>query len=209
MPWQRLLTVLLSLVFTLAVDAQSKAAPRAAAAKAADPALPLKAGDHLVVELKHPAEDAVNINARYRLAEDGTMKLPYLKTSVQAAGLTCEQLAQKLSAAFREARVYDNPGFTVRFVSEAGSSKNSSVTVTNTKETGGRLITVKADSIRLYMAMMSAGGPGEFEDLRRIAVVRDGVKTIYDVRRINPDGSNNPVLKAGDTIATEKNTNKR
>ena len=54
--------------------------------------------------------------------------------------------------------------------------------------------------MRLYSAIMQCGGPNEFADMRRVKIIRGTRELIFDMRKIQPDGSNNPVVQDGDTI---------
>jgi hypothetical protein len=54
--------------------------------------------------------------------------------------------------------------------------------------------------MRLYAAIMAAGGFTEFADVRRVKIIRGTRSIVIDMRKLDPAGSNNPILLDGDTI---------
>jgi protein involved in polysaccharide export with SLBB domain len=53
-------------------------------------------------------------------------------------------------------------------------------------------------------AIKAAGGFGESADLRRVKLLRGNKALIYDLREIQPEGSNNPELQDGDLVIVPK-----
>ena len=49
-------------------------------------------------------------------------------------------------------------------------------------------------------AINRAGGFSEFAKTAKVKLLRDNREMIYDMRKIQADGSNNPILKDGDAI---------
>ena len=159
---------------------------------------PLKAGDPVMIELKVPAEDATNVTSKYNISTAGTVKVPYLEREIQAAGLTTTDLARRIEAAYRAAEIYTAPTINVTTPTPTDYAPHI-VTVGGEVKTGGREVPLR-DGMRLYSAIMAAGGFTEFADIRRVKIIRGTRSTTYDMKRIDPGGSNNPILMDGDTI---------
>jgi protein involved in polysaccharide export with SLBB domain len=49
-------------------------------------------------------------------------------------------------------------------------------------------------------AIDKAGGYTELAKIKHIKLLRNGHISLIDLRKMNPDGSNNPPLEAGDVI---------
>lgn len=74
----------------------------------------IRAGSSIEVYLRGlPAEEASQINGQYRVSQDGTISMPHLRTPVRAAGLTANQLALNLAAAYKANEIYNNPTFVI------------------------------------------------------------------------------------------------
>lgn len=157
----------------------------------------LKPSDPVTIELKVPAEDAANVTSIYTVSETGTVRMPYLEKEITAKGLSVSQLARRIEAAYREAGIYSAPTINVHPINTAGPAH--AVTVGGEVRSGGAQVPLR-DGMRLFTAITTAGGFTEFADRRKVKVIRDSKATFYDLRDINADGSNNPVLKDGDLI---------
>lgn len=157
----------------------------------------LKPSDPVTIELKVPAEDSANVSSTYTVSETGTLKMPFLEQEISAKGLSVSQLARRIEAAYKEAGIYSAPTINVHPINTPGAAH--SVTVGGEVKTGGAQVPLR-ENMSLYAAIMSAGGFTEFADVRRVKLIRASKATIYDMRDIKADGSNNPVLKDGDLI---------
>jgi len=159
---------------------------------------PLKAGDPVLVELKVPAEDATNVSSSYTISERGTVRMPYLNSEIAAAGLTTTDLARRIEAAYRNAEIYTNPTINI-LINDPSKAAPHIVTVGGEVKSGGREVPLR-DNMSLYQAIMAAGGFTEFADVRRVRLMRGKRSEIFDMRKIQDNGSNNPILMDGDTI---------
>ena len=64
----------------------------------------LKAGESFGLRISGvPADEVQLVSAQYGISDAGTIRLPYLKISIQAAGLKPSALARKIEAAYRSA----------------------------------------------------------------------------------------------------------
>jgi protein involved in polysaccharide export with SLBB domain len=158
----------------------------------------LKPGDPVSIELKVPAEDAPNVTAKYNISGTGTVKVPYLDREIMAAGLSTTELARRIEQAYKAAEIYTNPTINVTTITPQDYSPHV-VTVGGEVKTGGREVPLR-DGMRLYQAIMAAGGFTEFADVKRVKIIRGTRSMVFDMRKLDPGGSNNPILMDGDTI---------
>ena len=156
----------------------------------------LAPGHSVQIELKVPAEDAANVSSVYTVSANGTVRLPYLNTEIRAAGVAPTDLARKIEQAYRSAEIYTNP--TVNVVSK-DQVINNIVTVGGEVKSGGREVPLR-DGMRLFAAITAAGGFTEFADVRHVKIIRGNRSLVYDMRTIQDNGSNNPILQPNDQI---------
>ena len=159
----------------------------------------LKAGDSVVVELKTPAEDAQNLTTTYAVSDRGTIKMPMLEQEIPAVGISASTLARRIESAYKAAEIYTAPMINVTLPSMAdGGLANHVVSI------GGEVRTPGEFPLRQGMTLMSAinraGGFTEFGQPKKVKLLRNNKEIIYNMKNINPDGSNNPVLQDGNQI---------
>jgi len=177
------IVALIALLVTLKAPAQTHAV--------------LKPSDPVKIELKVPAEDAANVSSTYTVSEKGLLKMPYLDQDIQASGLSVSELSRRIEAAYRSAGIYSNPTVVVGL---GGPAEIAPHVVTVGGEVRNPREVPLREKMRLYAAIMSAGGFTEFADVRRIKLIRESKASVYDLRVLREDGSNNPALKDGDLI---------
>ena len=159
----------------------------------------LKSGDSVVIQLKTPAEDAENFTTTYAVSDRGTIKLPMLEQEIPAAGVSASTLARRIEAAYKAAEIYTTPMINVTLPTvTADGLANHVVSV------GGEVRATGEFPLRQGMTLMSAinraGGFTEFARTKGVKLLRGNQETIYDMRKIQANGSNNPVLMDGDQI---------
>ena len=159
----------------------------------------LKPGDSVNIELKTPAEDAPNLTTTYAVSDRGTIKMPMLEQEIPANGITASVLARRIEAAYKAADIYTAPmiNVTLPTMTEGGIA-NHVVNVGGEVKGSGEF--PLRQGMTLLAAINRAGGFTEFAKTSKIKLIRNNTEQVYDMRKINPDGSNNPVLKDGDQI---------
>jgi protein involved in polysaccharide export with SLBB domain len=181
------LLFLLSLITLLALPAKAQMAGV------------LKPGDSINIELKTPAEDAPNLSTTYEVSDRGTIKMPMLEQEIPAVGISSSTLARRIEAAYKAAEIYTAPMINVTLPPmTAGGIANHVVNV------GGEVRATGEFPLRQGMTLMAAinkaGGFTEFANTKKVKLLRGNRETFYNMKVINPDGSNNPVLMDGDQI---------
>lgn len=159
---------------------------------------PLKPGDPVIIELKVPAEDAQNVSVKTNVSAAGTIRISYIDREISASGLTTTELARRIEQTYKAAEIYTAPSVIVNTPTPEDQLAHI-VTVGGEVKSGGRDVALR-NNMRLYNAIMSAGGFTEFADVRKVKLIRGSQTMIFDMRKIDANGSNNPILKDGDTI---------
>ncbi len=160
----------------------------------------LKPGDPLTIELKSPIEDTTSVGGpSVIISPAGTIKLTYLDREIVAAGTTPAELARRIEAAYRAAEIYTNPTLNVSLGGNPVAMVPHIVNVAGEVRNGGGTIPLR-EGMRLLAAITACQGFTEFARTRAVRLIRGNKEEVYDMRRIEVNGSNNPELKDGDSI---------
>lgn len=155
-----------------------------------------KPGDTLILEIRSQPGNAPLSEATYVLSEQGTLKLPQLKQAIPAAGIQFQTLVIRINEAFAASGIQPMPS--VKSISFPLETCSHIVTV------GGKVRNPREVPLRQGMTLIAAigkaGGFTKTANPSRVKLVRTNKETIYDLRRIQPDGSNNPGLMDGDLV---------
>jgi protein involved in polysaccharide export with SLBB domain len=150
--------------------------------------------------LKKPTEDVHKITSVYSVSVQGTIKMPMLEKEIPALGISVSTLTRRVEAAYIGAGIYYAPIFNV---TQPGSvivcrTPENVVTVGGEVSNSGECHWTKG--MTLMEAIKKAGGFTEFAAINRVKLIRSNKETVYDLREIKPDGSNNPILLDGDQV---------
>ncbi len=156
----------------------------------------LKPGDEVIIEMQTPPGDTPKPPATYVIPEEGKLKLPMLKQEIPAAGVSVKTLTSKINEAYKGSGIHPVPSVKAISLPPLGICCPHLVTIRGGVPKPGEY------SLRQGMTLMAvihrAGGMDG--KVRKIKLVRGGKELIFDVRKIHPDGSNNPVLMDGDEV---------
>ena len=135
----------------------------------------------MITILGVPAEEKGRIDGPYRVADNGTINMPFVG-AVRAAGLKSEVLASALEARYRSAEIYRNPTFQVVADREGADLEEAMVVIGGQI---GRPGPVKYQrGLTLWQAIQTAGGPTPFGTIKRVTVTRAGKQRQYDLTEI-------------------------
>ena len=162
----------------------------------------LAAGHTVTIELKAPSADKPAVDGTYTVSPRGTIKLSYIG-EVQASGLTPNDLARRIEAAYKTAEIYTNPTIVAGIGPGNAPQANNIVNVTGEVGSRGREVPLR-DGMRLIAAIGAAGGFTEFSDVRHVKIIRGNREMIYDMRKLEANGANNPVLQPNDLIVVKQ-----
>jgi protein involved in polysaccharide export with SLBB domain len=140
-----------------------------------------------------PNEEKNRIDAVYPVSESGNISMPFIGT-VRAAGLLSEQLGSILQQRYKSAGIYTDPIFHV-IDSDAKKIDQQVVYFGGDVRRTGPIPYNR--NLTLYQALQAAGGQNEFGSIKRVAVFRNGKRTLYDLT--NPQHMD-VLLQPNDTI---------
>ena len=161
---------------------------------------PLKASDPVKIELKTPSEDASTVSSTYVVSATGTLKLPMLDREIHAQGLTTTELARRIEAAYKAAEIYTNPTINCNMDIIAQDQGAAHIVAVGGEVRSPKGNVALRDNMRLYNAIMQCGGPTEFAKMSAVKLIRGTKEYRFDMRKLDPNGRNNPILQDGDTI---------
>lgn len=136
-------------------------------------------GGLVTIQIKSvPTEDVSIISDKYVLASNGTVSLPYLSRPVRLAGMTGQQVAEKLTKLYKEAQIFSDPIFIVRVdVGEADEIGKRYVHVTG--NIAKRQNMQYREGLTLIEAILDSGDITDYGS-RFIQVTRNGETRSYD-----------------------------
>ncbi len=159
-----------------------------------------KKGESITLRISGvPTEDVGLVSSKYGISDAGTIRLPYLKIAITAAGLKPSDLARKIEAAYRRAEIYTQPVIQVGAdTTESAQSRFLSV-VGEVKAPQGVGV---APGMKLMDAIARCGGFTDFADVKKVKLTRAGQVTYHDLKSSDP--KQNIAVKANDLITVRQ-----
>lgn len=181
------------LAFRLAVAALVCAVVLALAPRASAQAV-IRPGDLFEMRFSGmPADVAAELAMVYTVGDDGSVEVPLIGT-VRAAGLSTTQFAKSVEAKFVAAKIFTQPTVIVNL-------QQQSRFVTVGGEVRAPQVVPWSQDLNLSQAIKRAGGPGEFGNIKKIRVLREGkLMGVFNLRAADKDPNQNPKLLPGDEI---------
>lgn len=160
----------------------------------------LEPGDQIRVTLRGVSSTEQNeINGQYRVGESGMVRLPLLKSGVKASGLTLEQFARAVEAAYVAEGIYSRPAIEAEAVNGNEVQEEAVVSVGGHVKRAGQFPFRKGMTV--LQAIDAAGGRNEFGG-RNVLLVRDGKQFCLDFRNLR---HKNIRLRPDDSLQIEQN----
>ena len=174
---------------TYTAPAAAVAAPQHATA--GDPSAPLRAGDTIEVRVSNVPVDENTLNGTYTVDEDGTINLPYVN-QVKIGGLLTSQAQLAIQHALVDGQIYTHPTITVlqstpRFVNVNGEVR------------APQRVSYTSD-MTLTTVITAAGGFTDYAAKKKVELLRDGTRTVYNTLDIQSGKVTDPKVVPGDKI---------
>ncbi len=151
----------------------------------------MKPGDSVLLRFKIAGE-AAPVTTTYRVSDNGTMKLPMLDNEIEAAGITVTALVRRVNDSYRTSGI----DAVAELPKREAYVNSGTITVSGAVPKPGKYPLRQV--LRVYQAINRAGGfSGKTKDVK---ILRNKKELPFDLRKILPDGSNNPGLMDGDQI---------
>jgi len=138
-----------------------------------------------------PSEFIQEFSTQYTIDAGGSLNLPYIG-NVKVGGMQIAEAQKAIEDKLKANEIYTHPTViittqqTQRFVVVAGAVRAP-----------GRI--QYTSDLTLMSALNAAGGPNDFAG-SRVELVRNGKRTVYDIRKLRKDPNLDPRVVPGDQI---------
>ncbi len=145
----------------------------------------ITAGDTLTITIKGvPQEEQAQINNAYPVSAKGRIKLPFIDEYITASGQSAESVSRKIEAAYRAAKIYNNPNISITFVNlkkQADEKHKVQKFVTLSGQVGRSGPIPFRPGMTLNEAV-SSGAPTVFGATNRVELLRNGTTYKYNMK---------------------------
>lgn len=165
-------------------------------------------GEKVTITIKGvPQSEQAAINGEYVVSDGGLLYMPMLTDGIKASGSSSSNVARRIEAAYKGAKIYANPRITIITtkdnleLEQTMKKNNEYVTVAGHVKRPGPVQYNQGMSI--YDAVASAGDSTAFGAMNRVQLLRNGKRSLYNLKK---DVHRTYKVKPGDTITVpEKN----
>lgn len=140
-----------------------------------------------------PPSEQTRLNSSYQVSSSGTITLWEIGV-VRASGMTPNQLAASIAAAYKAKGIYTSPNFQVTTPTDGGLVQKLFTVGGQVKSPGPKSYT---NGLTLYTAIQTAGGKTPFGATNRVKLYRNGKVYLYN---LNNDQHKNIRIYPGDAI---------
>lgn len=132
--------------------------------------LPLRPGDRITIAVGAiPDNEVAQIRGVYTVSDNGTINLLHIG-EVRAVGLKPSTLQRSIEQTYISKEIYTRPNVLVS-IDSVGDATMRQVTVTGVNKPGG---VPYQQGMTLSRAIMSAGGPTAFGNMKKVKLLRSG-----------------------------------
>ncbi|RYD37794.1 MAG: hypothetical protein EOP86_02575 [Verrucomicrobiaceae bacterium] len=143
------------------------------------------------------AEAGLEISSSYIVSKSGHVSMSSLNQPVAAVGLTEEELAEAMTKAYAQEKIKVTLKVRIR---SNGDNPCPAPIFTVMGEVNYPNEFPFRENINLMQAIDLAGGFAESFRWKKIKLIRNGETIIFDLKKLEPDGSNIPKIQKGDQI---------
>jgi polysaccharide export outer membrane protein len=157
----------------------------------------LQKGQSFVLRISGvPVDEISLVSAKYGISDDGTIRLPYLKGAITAAGLKPSALARNIEAAYRGAEIYTQP--TIQVDSSVAGGGGSERFLSVMGEVKAPRSISYAPGMTLLDAIAQCGGFTDFADEKKVKLTRGSTVSYHRLNTSDP--KENTALKPNDIV---------
>ncbi|MFT5107306.1 MAG: protein involved in polysaccharide export with SLBB domain [Verrucomicrobiales bacterium] len=155
----------------------------------------LKGGQSITLRIAGvPAEDVRLVSGAFSISDGGTIRLPYLKTGIMAAGLRPSDLARKIESVYKSAQIYTSPNIQV---SPGGKNREQRfISVLGEVKAPGTITSVVG--LTMLDAIAQTSGFTDFAKTKKVKLTRGSKVTYHDLSKGDP--RENVTLQANDIV---------
>ncbi|MCA1962385.1 MAG: polysaccharide biosynthesis/export family protein [Prosthecobacter sp.] len=160
--------------------------------------LPLRPGDRITVSVGGiPDNEIAQIRGVYTVGDDGTIPLLYIG-NVRASGLKPSALQRAIEQRYISEEIYTRPTVVVSIDGGESTATMRTVMVTGVNKPGA--VPYK-QGMTLSQAIMTAGGPTPFGNMRKVKLIRAGrAPTVHNLSSSTGDPSVDVPVQPDDQI---------
>lgn len=156
----------------------------------------LRSGEIVVIRLAGvPQEDITQVSGSYTIDGAGNINLPYLG-KIKAAGLTQSDIQNAIESAYKAKGIYTSPIVTV------SADVDRLVNIEGDVRSPQRLR--YTPDLTLFAAISASGGFTDYADQTKVCILRNGSRTIVNVKKIRQNVETDPPLQPGDQISVPR-----
>lgn len=156
----------------------------------------LRSGEQVVIRLAGvPQEDISQVSGSYTIDGAGNINLPYLG-KIRALGLTQADLQNVIESSYKAKGIYSSPVVTV------SGQMDRLVNIEGDVRSPQRLR--YTPDLTLFAAISAAGGFTDYADQTKVCILRNGSRTIVNVKKIRQNIEADPAVQPGDQISVPR-----
>ncbi|MDB6068975.1 MAG: hypothetical protein JWL81_146, partial [Verrucomicrobiales bacterium] len=157
-----------------------------------------KPRDSVVLGIRTPSGDSLHSSEIYVIFDTGTLKLPRLEPEISAAGVPFDRLIQRINETSTKSGIQPVPAVEKISFPMEGGCLNHVLKVVGAVQNPGEF--PLRQGMTLTSVIGKADGFAGKAEISKVRLIRGKQETVYDLRILQLDGSNNPALMDGDEI---------
>jgi protein involved in polysaccharide export with SLBB domain len=154
----------------------------------------IRIGDKITITLSGVPQDDAYLH-EFQISEPGDLSVPNLARSFHAVGLRPGELANQITNAYKESKIYTNPNVSVipeeRYVSVGGDVRSP-------------MRAIYTPDLTLLGAINSCGGFDEYADKHHVRIVRGTQVIKIDAAKVTNGSVADPMVYPGDQITVPR-----
>jgi polysaccharide biosynthesis/export protein len=156
----------------------------------------LRTGDQLTIRLGGvPMEEINQVSGIYTVDGKGDINLPYLG-KIHAGGLKQADVQSDIESAYKTRGIYSNPVITVSVQFDRLVDVSGEVRVPQRVH--------YTPDLTLLGAISATGGFTDYVDETKVAILRNGTRTLVNIKKVRKNEVPDPALEPGDKILVPK-----
>jgi protein involved in polysaccharide export with SLBB domain len=157
----------------------------------------LRPGDQINLKIASvPPNDISNVSSLYTVSGEGTLRVPYIKKEIQAAGFRPSVLAKKIEDAYKAAEIYTAPRVIINV--DGGTTGGRFVSISGEVKTPGDVS--YRSGLTLLTAISARAGFTDFANKKSVKLIRSGRSTNHNMTAISRNPKLDVALRPGDKI---------
>jgi len=156
----------------------------------------LRTGDQLTIRLGGvPVDEISQVSGIYTVDGKGDVNLPYLG-KIHAGGLKQADVQSNIETAYKTKGIYSTPVITISVQFDRLVDVSGEVRVPQRVH--------YTQDLTLLGAIAATGGFTDYVDETKVAILRNGTRTLVNIKKVRKNEVADPTLEPGDKILVPK-----